>query len=245
MLRQGKRKRKGVGLNPVSINNGLKTLQSIWNHAIRLGLYTGENPVTGVERFRTPKRLDQSFLDKEKVDALLDAALRYGDVKYVKRAEARNVYLAIALMALAGLRKGETCYSRWDWIDWPHRLLIVRNEEDFMTKNRKPRIISMHSQLMDILAAYRQEGGHILESTRTGEEKAEYRADFKKAFQQVCALADIETTPHQLRHSFATRHAIAGTSLHVLAGWLGHSTTWVTQRYAHFQTTYNTAADNI
>jgi len=114
-----------------------------------------------------------------------------------------------------------------------------------MTKNRKPRIISMHSQLMDILAAYRQEGGHILESTRTGEEKAEYRADFKKAFQQVCALADIETTPHQLRHSFATRHAIAGTSLHVLAGWLGHSTTWVTQRYAHFQTTYNTAADNI
>ena len=245
LLRQGKRKPKGVGLEPVSINNGLKSLQAIWNHAIRLGLYTGENPVIGVERFRTPKQIEQSYLDKEQVDALLDAALRYGEAKYIKRVEARNVYLAIALMGLAGLRKRETCYARWDWIDWTNRLLIVRNEEDFTTKNKKPRIISMHFQLVEILAAHRKDEGYLLESSRSCEEKAEYRADFKRAFQQVCALAGIETTPHQLRHSFATRHAIAGTSLHVLAGWLGHSTTWVTQRYAHFQTTYNAAADNI
>ncbi len=245
LLRQGKRKPEGVGLDPVSINGALKTLQAIWGHAIRLGLYTGENPVAGVERLRTPERLDQTYLDKEQVEALLDAALGYGETKYVKRIEARNVYLAIALMAYAGLRRREACYARWEWIDWANRVIKVQNDGGFSTKNRKPRIISMHSRLGEILAAHRQEAGYILESTRAGEEKTAYRADFKKAFQQVCESAGIRTTPHQLRHSFATRHAIAGTSLHVLAGWLGHSTTWVTQRYAHFQTTYNAAADNI
>ncbi|MCL4219308.1 MAG: tyrosine-type recombinase/integrase, partial [Candidatus Hydrogenedentes bacterium] len=77
------------------------------------------------------------------------------------------------------------------------------------------------------------------------EGKAKYRADLKNSFNRLCELANVDNTPHQLRHSFASRHAVAGTSLHVIAGWLGHSTTWVTQRYAHFQTCFNEAADNI
>jgi len=71
-----------------------------------------------------------------------------------------------------------------------------------------------------------------------------YRTDFKKAFQQVCKIAGVKATPHDLRHWFASRHAVARTSFQVIAGWLGHSTTWVTQRYAHFQQSYNKAADD-
>jgi integrase len=103
----------------------------------------------------------------------------------------------------------------------------------------------MNAQLMEILKPYWKDTGYILEEVRASAGKTPYRADFKKAFQKVCDLAGIQTTPHQLRHSFASRHAVAGTSLHVIAGWLGHSTTWVTQRYAHFQKTFNAAADNI
>ena len=243
--KQGKRKPKGVGLDKVSINNALKTLSAVWSHALKLGLFTGENPVASVERYNVPRVLDRDYLDKMQVDALLRAAEAYGDEKYVRRAEATNVYLAVALMAFAGLRRREVCFSRWDWISWEGRVMTVTSDGDFVTKNRRPRIISLNSQLVDILRPYAKAEGYILETVRAGEDRAEYRADFKKGFQKVCDIAGIRTTPHELRHSFASRHAVAGTSLHVIAGWLGHSTTWITQRYAHFQKTYNAAADNI
>ncbi len=245
LAEQGKRKRKGTGLQAVSINNALKTLNAIWNHAIKLGLFTGENPVADVERYKLPLSLDKEYLDKDQVDALLDAAIQHGEEKYVRGTEARNVYLAIALMALAGLRKREVCFARWDWVDWKGRIIRVTNDEHFTTKNKRPRVISMNVQLMEILQRYRMDDGYVLVSSRSSDDKTHYRVDFKKGFQKVCEISGVHTTPHQLRHSFATRHAVAGTSLHVIAGWLGHSTTWVTQRYAHFQKTFNEAADNI
>lgn len=243
LLLQGMKKRSG--LEYASINNALKTLSSIYNHAIKLGLFTGENPVIGVERFKFAERAEQDFLPKILVDKLIETARIYGQEKFVKSNEARNVYLAIALMALAGLRRREVCFALWEWIDWDARLMTVSSHGEFLTKNRRSRVISLSSQLMEILTPYRQEKGYILEEVRASGGKTQYRADFRKGFAQVCKLAGIETTPHQLRHSFASRHAVAGTSLHVLAGWLGHSSTWVTQCYAHFQKTYNEAANNI
>ena len=245
LTKQGKRTPKGVGLERTSINNALKTIATIWNQAIRLKLYTGENPTVGAERFKLPKNLDRDFLQKEQIDAMLKAAIKYAEQKYVRRLDSRNVYLAIALMALAGLRKREVCYARWEWVNFENKIITVSNEDDFTTKNRKPRIISLNARLIDILKSHRADTGYILQDARANNGKTEYRADFKKSFRKVCDLARVDTTPHQLRHSFASRHAVAGTSLHVIAGWLGHSTTWVTQRYAHFQKTFNAAADNI
>ncbi len=57
--RQGKRKPKGVGLDKVSINNALKTLKSIWNHARKQELYSGENPFMKVESFKLPRVVDR------------------------------------------------------------------------------------------------------------------------------------------------------------------------------------------
>lgn len=137
LLKQGKRKPKGVGLDKVSINNALKTLQAIWSLAIKLDLYTGDNPVAGVERFKITKNYAKNFLEKEHIEKLLDAALRYADERYVKRTEARNVYLATALMALAGLRKREVCFARWEWVHWQQRVLCVENHSEFTTKNSR------------------------------------------------------------------------------------------------------------
>lgn len=245
LRKQGKRKPKGVGLQKTSVNNALKTISAMWNHGIKLDLFTGENPAAKVERYRLPVSLDQDYLGKEEIDALLRAARAHGEKKYIKAMESRNVYLAIGLMALLGLRRREACFARWDWINWKERIMMVTNDEHFTTKNRRPRAISMNEQLTEILKLHRKDEGYILESLRTSNNKTEYRVDFSRGFKKVCEAAGIDTTPHALRHSFASRHAVAGTSLHVIAGWLGHSTTWITQRYAHFQKTFNEAANNI
>ena len=245
LRRQGKRKPRGVGLDKVSVNNALKTLKSIWNHARKLDLYSGENPFVGVEAFRIAQRIDRGYLDSDEVNKLHEAAVRYADEKYVREAEARNVRIAIALMALAGLRKKEVCFARWEWVRWEERVLVVSSHEEFTTKNKRTRIISMHDELVRILESYRKDDGYILEPLRANEGKSKYRADFKKSFNRVCELAGTTATPHDLRHSFASRHAVRGRSLHVIAGWLGHSTTWVTERYAHCQKQYNADVNDI
>jgi len=245
LLKQGRNKPQGVGLSKTSINNALKTLGAIWNLAIQMGMFVGENPFEGVERFKLPQMPNKEYLTEEQIMSLLDAAQKHADEPYVKKVEARNLHLAIALMALAGLRKREACFAKWDWIDWEKRTIRVTNDATFTSKNKKNRTISMNKTLIEILEPHKKDAGYILENIRATESKTQYRVDFDKGFIRVCEIAEIKATPHALRHSFASRHAVAGTSLHVIAGWLGHSTTWITERYTHFQTNFNDAADNI
>ena len=242
---QGKRKPEGIGLDRASVNSALRTLGTIWNHARKLEKYTGANPFKSVERYSIPQKAPRDFLDREQIDVLMQAARDYASKPNVRPLEARNVQVAIALMAWAGLRRREVCYARWEWIKWVNRVLIVSNHEHFTTKNRRSRSVSMNDALIESLSKHRAVRGYVLIETRPSDGRCKYRADFKNAFQRVCDIAGVKATPHDLRHSFASRHAVAGTSLHVIAGWLGHSTTSVTERYAHFQTGYNEAANNI
>ncbi|NUM55761.1 MAG: site-specific integrase [Candidatus Hydrogenedentes bacterium] len=242
---QGKGKPEGTGLCETSVNSALKTLRSIWNHAIRLNKYTGPNPFLSAEFYRIPQHVHRDYLDGKSIESLLKATEHYAQEKGIKTIEARNIRLAIALMALAGLRKREACFARWEWIRWDTKIIEVSNHGEFTTKSRRNRTISMHDDLIAILAPHRRGEGYILEATRATNGKNRYRVEFKKSFQRVCAIAGFKATPHALRHSFASRHAVAGTSLHVIAGWLGHSSTSITERYAHFQTGYNEAANNI
>lgn len=245
LMAQGLRTPKGVGLAPTSVNSAIKALRSIWNHGAKLGLYNGDNPFRQVERYPVAHRLNQEYLDRGAIDELMNAAELYRKEPYVRALEARNVKLAIALMALAGLRKREACFALWEWVQWDRKVLVVSSYEGFTTKNRKSRVVSMHDDLVEVLGPHRKDEGYILEAVRATKLKSRYRVDFQKSFHRVCEIAGIKATPHALRHSFASRHAVAGTPLHVIAGWLGHSSTTVTERYAHFQTGYNAAANNI
>jgi len=99
LMAQGLRTPKGVGLAPTSVNGALKALRSIWNHAAKLGLYTGENPFRLVERYPVAERSNHEFLDRNAIDALMKAT-------EVHAKEAKNVQLAIGLLALSSRQRG-------------------------------------------------------------------------------------------------------------------------------------------
>jgi hypothetical protein len=46
-------------------------------------------------------------------------------------------------------------------------------------------------------------------------------------------------TFHELRHTFGTRMAAAGTPLRTLQHWMGHADSKTTQVYAHYQPSEN------
>lgn len=58
-----------------------------------------------------------------------------------------------------------------------------------------------------------------------------------RRFQDACRQADVKVVRfHDLRHSFATALASAGTPLRAISEWLGHADLATTQISAHYAT---------
>jgi integrase len=62
------------------------------------------------------------------------------------------------------------------------------------------------------------------------------RSKLVRRFRQALDRAGVHrVTFHELRHTFGTRMAAAGTPLRTLQYWMGHSDSKTTQVYAHYQ----------
>ena len=96
----------------------------------------------------------------------------------------------------------------------------------------------MSRRLKAILEEYRPDSGDAYVSYPSYPDKTgsgtSYRVDFTEAFRNVCRNTGLDwVTPHKLRHTFASRHAIAGTSIYKIKQWMGHSNIKTTEVYAH------------
>jgi len=62
------------------------------------------------------------------------------------------------------------------------------------------------------------------------------RSKLVRRFKESLVRADVHViTFHELRHTFGTRMAAAGTPLRTLQHWMGHADAKTTQVYAHYQ----------
>jgi integrase len=62
------------------------------------------------------------------------------------------------------------------------------------------------------------------------------RSKLVRRFKQAIVRADVhQVTFQELRHTFGTRMAAAGTPLRTLQHWMGHADSKTTQVYAHYQ----------
>jgi site-specific recombinase XerD len=58
--------------------------------------------------------------------------------------------------------------------------------------------------------------------------------DFKRSFHTACRNAGLKNLRiHDLRHVFASKMVMNGTSLYITGELLGHRTTQMTKRYSH------------
>jgi len=219
-----KRWRRERGNSEQTINNGLKDIQAIYNHALRLGLYTGHNPAQGVARFRLPKKMPEFHTEEELSRLLKVASSRGGHVAWV-----------VLLGGWAGLRKMEIVNARWEWFDFDNRkpLISVKGFPGFDIKDSEERAIPMSRRIHEALYPQRKEEGYLFESDRPSEGKSRYRFDPKKAL--VGALREAGLTaqdPFQrLRHTFGSLHAQKGVSIFKVSKWMGHSSVKVTERH--------------
>jgi integrase len=220
-----------LGKPAVTINGFLKAMRSAYNHSIKLGAYNGANPFSRCEMIPEPKT-EKGALTKAEFGKLYETACIHGKVR-----ESKDIQIVFALGYYAGLRKEEIINVQWSWIDWKRKILAVRQDAHFTTKNKKDREIPLSPSLAKILKPFKSETGFIYRPEKKAGVNRHYRTDFKKAFANVSNKAGLQwVTPHILRHSFATNLIKTGASIALVSKWLGHQSIDVTvDVYGHLQ----------
>lgn len=140
-------------------------------------------------------------------------------IKAVKQEPRKDIKLAIMMMASMGLRVSETRALKYEDINLSTAQAIV------MGKGRKERCIYFPSYIIEIIKATGKKEGAIFDKW----DDRGFRYAIYAAFKRI----GVEASPHQLRHSFATRAINEGMRLDVLREILGHTSIATTQIYLH------------
>jgi integrase len=128
------------------------------------------------------------------------------------------------------LRKSEQYRLTWNCVDFERQILTVPQ-----SKNGETRHVPLNSTAVAaflILKRYSDGNGAVFsaKSPRRGFDLAVQSAGLK------------DFTWHCLRHTFASRLAIAGVDLRTIQELMGHKTTSMTCRYAHLTPSHKLAA---
>jgi integrase len=209
-----KQKRAADGAR-VGANRELACLREMFNKCLAWKKVEGENPVKGVRKFEeSPGRI--RFLSAEEETRLLEACTE----------PLRTVVLT---GIHAGVRvKSEGLTLKWEHIDLARRQLTV---ESCYAKNHETRVVPINSILWEALCRLKEHStGEFVFINCHGDPLR----DIKTPFATACRRAKIaDVSPHVLRHTFASRLAMAGVDIRTIQDLGGWKKIEMVMRYSH------------
>lgn len=220
-----------------TIARRLAALRTFFKYCMREGL-AASNPAKAVRTPRTSKKLPH-YLTTDQIEALLTAPPEAND-KGQPDVEGLRDRAILETLYSAGLRVSELCGMNLG--DWDRSGGVVR----VRGKGRKERFapIGSHAtRALEVYLPHRQPGPRtkaedreavFLSRVRTRLTTRSVGRMLEKYIQQ-CELAKI-TSPHTLRHSFATHLLDGGADLRSVQEMLGHANLTTTQIYTHVST---------
>jgi integrase len=214
------RRLRDEALSPSTVNRHVALAKRIFNLALRWQAYDGRNPCQHVELARERQR--DRFLTQDEVRRLFQAL----DLE-----PNRSAASCIALMALTGCRKGEALSAQYADIDLANRVWTVPASR---SKSGKVRRIPLSEAALTLLQGLSPKPDcPWLFPNEAGDGPIE---NIRRSWSRLKTAAELppDTRPHDLRHTAASLMAQNGCSLHLIAAVLGHATTQMSSRYAHF-----------
>jgi integrase len=202
-----------------TINIILRFLKSTFNLAINRWEIQGlfKNPANKIKELATVKR--SRYLSEDEL-VRLKGALEQSK---------STMKTPIVLMLLAtGARKRELLDSKWSDFDTDRQEWLIP-----MSKSGKPRVVALNDTALKIL--HKVKALHI--SSTYAFPNTETKKPFKNISYQWMWIRNKADLPdlriHDLRHSFASFLINGGRSLYEVQNLLGHSSSRMTERYAH------------
>lgn len=215
-----RRKLIAEGLANGTVNRHLAYVRALFNQALRWQLIDGRNPAA------SPGMLREIHRDKYLTPAETQALVRALDADKDQTAAS-----ALALLIVTGARRSEAMLARWDNVDFDRCMLTVPR-----SKNGRPRYIPLSAFAVAILQRQltrrQADNPHVFPShVRQGQALEGLRGAWARAKKKAGLAPDLRV--HDLRHSFASALANAGTPLNEIGTVLGHTQLSTTTRYAH------------
>lgn len=207
-----------------SVNIELVYLKQIFDYAIEAG-YVTKNICRGINKL--PESHKIRYLTTQELDLLL--------LNSTERTKA-----IILVTVNLGLRHGEVSHLRWSDISFESATVTVRAEH---AKSKKDRIIPLNDTAKQTLL--------MLKENANGEfvfhDNGNQIKSFKKAFNTAVKKSELKNiTPHSLRHTYGTHHALNGTDIYSLKAYMGHADIKTTMIYVHIaQQLMDTNKNNI
>lgn len=219
-----------AGYAKTSVARRLASLRSFFRYCQREGLVT-TNPAKPLRNPRPDRKLPH-FLTTPDVGKLLAAPPKDGGFGLRDRAILETMYSA-------GLRVSETVGINDDDLDFAQGVVRVRG------KGRKERFGHLGSHAVRALQQWMKV--RTLAPGLTGRKAPAFTNKFGKRLttRSVARLLekylkltglDLRTTPHTLRHSFATHLLDNGADIRSVQELLGHKSLVTTQIYTHLST---------
>ena len=237
------------GLSARNVNKHRQVLAAMFTYGSRPDTFAlAANPVTATDKRREdpPPALD--YYEVEEVEALARACAagqhratrRITDPEEIaaRDAEDRQDAEAFRLLFYTGLRLGEMLTLRWEDVNLPDRLLLIRRglsaDQETLPKGRRHRFVPLPNAAISALArlAARKEfigpDDYVL-ATRLGR-----RLDgsaLRRRYKRGCAAAGLRPVRlHGLRHAAGSLLARTADPVFV-RDFLGHSKLTTTDRY--------------
>lgn len=220
---------------PYRGNRVLALLSVMFTYAMECG-WRGDNPCHGIPRFQEDRR--ERWLTGDEIQRLLVALDEHSDQSSAD---------AIRLLLFTGAREMEILKATWDEFD------LVRGiwtRPSHHSKSRRIEHVPLNKATVAVLT--RMHESKSSSYLFPGENGDGPRTTIRRPWMQVlkrAGLVTVEEVPgkrrkvvkryrpairlHDLRHSFASHLVNRGTSLQIVGKLLGHTTTAVTERYAH------------
>ncbi len=205
------------------VNIEISTLHNFFNFCIKKG-YLDKNPCAGIKKLNELSRL--KTLADDDIEKLINGATN----KLTKD--------LISFLIYTGCRKGEALNLKWDDVDLKNDVIAIKG-----TKTKYDRYIPISKPLKDLLNGIEKSQDCLYVFNKNGAKIG----DFKRSFMTACRNAGLKDMHiHDLRHVFASKMVMDGTSLYITGSLLGHRTTQMTKRYSHLvPETLKKAVDDV
>ncbi|MCC9644653.1 tyrosine recombinase XerC [Rhodopirellula sp. JC740] len=228
-LRQFQAALQQAGYARSTISRKLASLRSFFKFAMREGLAT-QNPAKPLRNPRNNRKLPH-VLSSDEVGRLLEAPPAINEAGLRDRAILETMYSS-------GLRVSELVGLRDSDLDFSQGITRVRG------KGRKERISPLGSYAIKAIQAYAGRRCRSPEAEKLGRSAPVFVNRFGNALttrsvgrmlEKYIAKAELDsrTSPHTLRHSFATHLLDRGADIRSVQELLGHKSLTTTQIYTH------------
>lgn len=205
-------------LAPATANKVLIFLSSAFNIAIDLEIEgVSENPAKSIKEYKL-NNAKERYITKEEANRLLEAI----------NSTEQNIHLKyiVPMLILTGARRGEVLKAKHEDFNLNQLTWTIP-----ISKSGKKRTLPLTPQLLELYNRIPKENTpYLFASPKTGKPYVTIYSSWNSA-RVKAGLRDVRM--HDLRHSFASALVNSGRSLYEVQTLLGHSTSTMTQRYAH------------